>query len=252
MDERLRIVYREIAEHYTRCSANRQCSANRHSAADGQSVHADIGSDHGLLLQSLLRDSVVDFGVAVENKQSPYRNSCETLHGLAVDVRLGDGLAAVEAEECTSLSICGMGGESIVRILAQHPERLPASVVLQPNNRPELVREWALREQYLLESETLTEKLFLILRFHRSQIRHPSDSGDDGGQFSDPAYHSFDSDNALQAALQFGPMLIKRSDARLYRRLREEQDYWSKKPGLSAEARQRLGLVQTLLNSSSR
>ena len=116
-------------------------------------VHVDIGSDHGLLLASLLGSRRIEHGIAIENKQQPWRNSRETLSGLAAEVRLGDGLEALAIGEADSLSICGMGAENMTAILEKHPDRVPAKVVLQPNSRPEIVRQWAWQAGFWLVAE---------------------------------------------------------------------------------------------------
>lgn len=80
-------------------------------------THVDIGSDHGSLLVALLNQDRIKFGIAVENKQRPFDNSVRALAGLPAEVRLGDGLNPIEIGEADSLSICGMGAESIRDIL---------------------------------------------------------------------------------------------------------------------------------------
>ena len=93
-------------------------------------VHAYIGSDHGLLLASLLGSGRIHYGIAIENKQQPYENSSATLSELAAEVRLGDGLDVLKTGEADSLSICGMGAENMIGILKRHPDRVPHTVCL--------------------------------------------------------------------------------------------------------------------------
>jgi len=133
-------------------------------------VHADIGSDHGLLLASLLGSGRIDYGIAIENKQQPWENSKTTLAELAAEVRLGDGLDVLEKDEADSLSICGMGAENMVAILDRYPERIPAKVVLQPNSRSELVREWAWQAGFWLVAEQVvrTTGKYAVLSFERA------------------------------------------------------------------------------------
>src|SRR6056297_785499 len=79
-------------------------------------VHADIGSDHGHLLKALLKSGRIEFGIAIENKTQPFLNSRKTLADCRADVRLADGLAGLQKGEADCLSLCGMGGRSMVRI----------------------------------------------------------------------------------------------------------------------------------------
>ena len=102
-------------------------------------THADIGSDHGLLLASLLASGRINSGIAIENKRQPWENSTATLAGLAAEARLGDGLEVLKSGEADSLSICGMGAENMIAILERYPDRVPNTVVLQPNSRLSLI-----------------------------------------------------------------------------------------------------------------
>ncbi len=118
-------------------------------------THADIGSDHGGLLVSLLNSGRIEYGIAIENNRQPFQNSIRALTGLAAEVRFGDGLRAIQPGEADSLSICGLGAKSMLRILTVHPLRIPTHVVLQINHDPEIIRQWALDNGYHLVDEQI-------------------------------------------------------------------------------------------------
>ncbi len=174
-------------------------------------THVDVGSDHARLLAALLKSGRIERGIAIENKQQPFVNSRRRLANLAADVRFGDGLAVLEAGEAESLSICGMGAESIVQILEAFPDRVPPRVFLQPNRQPELVRRWGLRGGFHLVDERIAcgHWPYSILTFQCAADR------------DDPAYDGIDRD----AALLFGPLNLRRRSAVLERVLREELEY---------------------------
>ena len=199
-------------------------------------VHADIGSDHGLLLASLLGSGRIDYGIAIENKQQPWENSRTTLTGLAAEARFGDGLEALNVGEADSLSICGMGAENMIAILERYPDRIPAKLVLQPNSRAELVRQWAWDSRFWLVAEQVvrTTGKYSILSFERAPLE---------GELGDPAYADIDRD----CGFAFGPLMLKEVNPALVADLREEELWWSQFSKLQRQAEHRLKLIQKVL-----
>jgi tRNA (adenine22-N1)-methyltransferase len=196
-------------------------------------THADIGSDHGHLLKALLKAGRIERGIAVENKQLPLQNSRATLTGLNAEVRFGDGLEPLRRCEVDSLSICGMGGESMVRILNAFPPRVPPIVVLQPNKRADLVRRWGLQHGFHLADERVADGHwpYQVLAFARSDT------------LEDPAYAGVE----YEAALLFGPLIIKRGQPDFTGRLLEEQRYLRNLNRLGERSRHRLAVIDRLL-----
>ncbi|TWU17397.1 tRNA (adenine(22)-N(1))-methyltransferase [Novipirellula galeiformis] len=210
---------------------------------DAPVTHGDIGSDHGGLLVSLLRDKRIARGIAVENKPQPYENSCQALTALNAEVRFGDGLAVIEPGELSSLSICGMGAESIVKILEAFPDRVPDHVILQPNRQHELVRQWGLRSGFHLHEEQIAwgHWPYAVISLQRAEI-----AGGDAGEANDPAYADIDH----QAAILFGPLILKRWDPKFAARLREEAAYLRGLKQLSGDYKHRLQQIQKVLAAS--
>ena len=203
-------------------------------------VHADIGSDHGHLLAALLSARRIERGIAVENKPQPHQNSSATLERLNAEVRLGDGMDVIEKNEIDSLSICGMGGQSIVRILSEHPNRLPQQIVLQPNKAIDSVRQWARDNGYWLTDEKCTgiKRRFEVLVFRRS------------GSSPDPVYQKLDRAGLDESmGLMFGPWFLLRKDEQLLQRLAEEQRYLQERPNLTETSQARLETIRRLLTS---
>ena len=200
-------------------------------------VHADIGSDHGLLLASLLASGRIDYGIAVENKQQPFENSRQTLTGLAAEVRLGDGMEVLKCGEADSLSICGMGAENMRSILERYPDRIPAEVVLQPNSRAPLIREWAWQAGFWLAAEQVvrTTGKYAVLSFRRAPA---------GACQEDPAYTGVD----RAYGFEFGPLLLKERCADLLADILEEKSYWSQFSRLRAKGQKRLALVNAAID----
>ena len=197
-------------------------------------VHADVGSDHALLLVSLLRSGRIERGIAIENKLQPFQNSRDALIGLTAEARFSDGLESLEPFEVDSLSICGMGGESIVKILEANPHRVPSTIVLQPNRRADLVRHWALQAGFHIVDEQIAwgHWPYEIMLFEKANAIEP-----------DPAYSSVEQ----EAALMFGPVMLRRGEARFLDRLREEKAYLSEFNMLKPYGRERLRLIEQVL-----
>ena len=202
-------------------------------------THVDIGSDHGSLLVSMLNSGRIEFGIAIENKRQPFENSARALTGLPAEVRFGDGLQVLQQDEADSLSICGMGAKSMRKILAAHPNRIPPNIVLQTNHEPEIIRGWALDNGYHLVDEQIARGLwpYVTLSFRRAE-----DSKAD-----DPAYQ----DVSRQAALLFGPLVLKRKDRPFEAQLREEEFYWGNFEHLEPRRARRLELIREILAGRS-
>lgn len=232
MDERLRVVFNEIKKIYDGKYGRPSAS---HQAADG-SCHLDIGSDHGLLLRTLLRQQIVNRGIAVEKTKPPYLNSQRALAELDADVRLGNGFSVVGEGEATSLSMSGIGGATIREVLLAHPERVPKFVTLQANNHPELLRHWAIKSGFRIAAEHLTDRLFLIMTFVAQ------DESQSSAKNSDDAYDEF----GLEAGLEFGPLLLNNRDPSLMARLCEERIYLNNLKSLCDNSRRRLQLIENL------
>ncbi|TWT99004.1 tRNA (adenine(22)-N(1))-methyltransferase [Neorhodopirellula pilleata] len=197
-------------------------------------VHADIGSDHGHLLAALLATGRVVRGIAIENKPTPLANSRVALARYACDVRSGDGLEPLQPGEADSLSVCGMGGRSMVEILTRFPDRVPDHVVLQPNQRSDLIRRWGLASGFHLIDEHWVgdHRLFEVLEFSRAAA--------DVLSHDDPAYEGLD----RSAAVLLGPHHLRRRETKFVERLCEERAYYQGLQVLTPASRERLDAIE--------
>lgn len=139
---------------------------------------ADIGSDHALLPTYAVAQGRASFAVAGEVNRGPYDAASRQVAeaGLAekIEVRLGDGLAAIHPGEVDVVTIAGMGGALIVRILAEGQDKLQGvkRLILQPNVGEDLVRRWLLSEGWMLTGEQILEeegKIYEVLTADRGQ-----------------------------------------------------------------------------------
>lgn len=134
---------------------------------------ADIGTDHALLPVFLAGSGHVSMAIAGDVNAGPVEAAKRQVRdaGLeaTVSVRLGDGLAVVEPGEVDTVSIAGMGGSLMVRILDQGLSRLEGvrTLILSPHVAEDAVRRWLTAHQYAIDREILIEEdgvIYSIIR----------------------------------------------------------------------------------------
>ncbi|WP_455040661.1 tRNA (adenine(22)-N(1))-methyltransferase [Granulicatella adiacens] len=136
------------------------------SFVPNRSKVCDVGSDHAYLPVYLIQNNQITSAIAGEVVEGPFLSAKQTVRDYRmeerIDVRFGDGLQILSKEdEITAVTICGMGGELISRILEagfsgghlNGKERL----ILQPNVAEHFVREWLMNHSYRITNETVVE-----------------------------------------------------------------------------------------------
>lgn len=122
---------------------------------------ADIGTDHAHLPIYLLQQGRISEAIASDIRPGPLaraqRNVEQYQVGHAVDLRLGMGLACVRADECDTLSIAGMGGETISQVLQAAPWTAAGRhrLILQPMTMVAELRQWLWAHGYSIEKEAV-------------------------------------------------------------------------------------------------
>jgi tRNA (adenine22-N1)-methyltransferase len=130
-------------------------------------VVADIGSDHGFLPAYLLQTGRAQRVIVVEKSVAPLERARRALAGRNAEPRLGDGLEPIQPGEMDCLTMTGFGAVTMARILSRHPERVPGTVILQPNGHPRALYEWAATQGFDLRQE-LEVETYRILHFTRA------------------------------------------------------------------------------------
>jgi tRNA (adenine22-N1)-methyltransferase len=106
---------------------------------------ADVGCDHGYFPIEALRSGKVRIAVASDNKSGPLGAAEAHIRKVGLSDRiatvLSEGLSHLTPEIGT-VSIMGMGGATIVEILANAELKRVRRLILGPNKDPSRVREW--------------------------------------------------------------------------------------------------------------
>lgn len=136
---------------------------------------ADIGTDHAYLPCRLAQNGQIEAAIAADVVIGPLTAAKKQIAasgvGETVKTRLADGLEAIEPDDdINTITICGMGGDLIARILDQGKQngRLDGvtRLVLQPNNAEHKLRRWLQEQGFVITTEEIMEengKIYEIL-----------------------------------------------------------------------------------------
>ena len=141
----------------------------------------DVGSDHAYLPIELVERGQIESAIAGEVVEGPYQSAVKNVeaHGLKekIQVRLANGLAAFEeVDQVSVITIAGMGGRLISRILEEGLDKLAnvERLILQPNNREDDLRIWLQDNGFQIVAESILEeagKFYEILVVEVGQMK---------------------------------------------------------------------------------
>ncbi|UMT74712.1 tRNA (adenine(22)-N(1))-methyltransferase TrmK [Staphylococcus roterodami] len=130
-----------------------------------QGTIADIGSDHAYLPIFAIQNHLCESGVAGEVIKGPFQAAVKNVaaNQLAdkIDVRLGDGLSVIHFEDkVDNITICGMGGPLIAKILTEGQQKLSQHprLILQSNIQTENLRNTLQQLKYEIIDEIIMEE----------------------------------------------------------------------------------------------
>ena len=141
----------------------------------------DVGSDHAYLPIELVERGKIESAIAGEVVEGPYQSAVKNVeaHGLKekIQVRLANGLAAFEeVDQVSVITIAGMGGRLISRILEEGLDKLAnvERLILQPNNREDDLRIWLQDHGFEIVAVSILEesgKFYEILVVEAGQMK---------------------------------------------------------------------------------
>lgn len=170
-------------------------------AGEGERL-VDVGTDHAYLPAYLLQQGKIFCAIATDIHERPLQHAQETAALFGVEdrlsLRLCDGLAAVGAEECDTVVIAGMGGDSIVSILTAASWTADGihRLLLQPMTKTEMLRGWLPEHGYTITGEYLVRDkdfLYPVLEVRGGLCRPLTLAEQFGGVclWNDPLYREY-------------------------------------------------------------
>ena len=120
---------------------------------------ADIGTDHGYLICSLVEEGIAQRGIAADINAMPLDKARQEVIRRGLEERiqlvLTDGLTGIDPEEVDEVFIAGMGGDLMAQILDRWPgsRRSDKVFCLQPMSKGEHLRRFLFQEGFYVEEE---------------------------------------------------------------------------------------------------
>lgn len=125
---------------------------------------ADVGCDHGYLPASLVLNGKIRSAVASDINEGPL-DSCVQLvaeYSLEDKIKcvLSDGLKNISENDCLDITICGMGGELIAKILDECSWAKNSSkhFVLNPMTHPEILRKYLCDNGFEIRNDLIVKE----------------------------------------------------------------------------------------------
>lgn len=123
---------------------------------------ADIGTDHAYLPVWLILNHMAERAIAADLRPGPLERARETArrYGVAerLDFRLCDGLTGIRPEEVDTITIAGMGGDTIQSILSVAPWARDKTLLIQPMTAQSELRRWLGEWGYAIEEEHIARE----------------------------------------------------------------------------------------------
>lgn len=181
-------------------------------------VFADIGSDHAYLPCFSILQGKAKAAIAGEITEGPYLSAKKQVMkselSEVISVRKGDGLSVIkEGDAIDCITIAGMGGSLIRKILADGREKLTNvnRLILQPNLHANFLRQWLIDQDWELIDESIIEeenKVYEILVAEKGEALRPYQS------------------DSFQSSLLVGPFLARKKSSVFVKKWEEERKHW--------------------------
>ena len=130
---------------------------------------ADIGTDHGYIPVWLIENGVCQSVYASDIREGPLKKAVASAqqHGVYDKIKfsLSAGLDGCPPDGADTIIIAGMGGETMIEILAAAPWAHGKSLILQPQTKVRQLRSWLHENGYTVAAAQLVEdagRIYLI------------------------------------------------------------------------------------------
>lgn len=142
---------------------------------------ADVGTDHGYVPIWLLDHGVAEYAIAMDVRSGPLERAKEhrCQHKLEdkMEIRLSDGLKELRSQEADTVIIAGMGGELMLRILAEgaHMWDSVTDWILSPQSDWDIFRHGLEAMGFVIERESMLcedGKYYIVLQVRRGVMHY--------------------------------------------------------------------------------
>ncbi|MDE6658998.1 MAG: class I SAM-dependent methyltransferase [Eubacterium sp.] len=125
---------------------------------------ADVGCDHGYLPAYLVLNGRIQSAVAGDINEGPLHSCIQLVadYGLEDKIKcvLSNGLQNINEEDCSDISICGMGGELIAQILdaCTWSRNKDKHFILNPMTHPEILRKYLCENGFEIHKDIVVKE----------------------------------------------------------------------------------------------
>ena len=127
-------------------------------------ILCDIGCDHGYLAIKLLQENKISFAYGCDINDGPLRAAKKNFERFSLtgktEIRKSDGLKGISDIDFDLITICGMGGRLISRILSEGKEVIKnePQIILQPMTEIQILREFLYKNNFKIKREGLAKE----------------------------------------------------------------------------------------------
>lgn len=120
----------------------------------------DVGTDHAMIPVWLAQNQIAGSIWASDIREGPLESAAALIRktgtGDRIRTRLTDGLSGFGPEDGNTVILAGMGGETMVSILAEAPwTRRDTLLILEPQSKQDVLRRFLWGNGYRIRSESL-------------------------------------------------------------------------------------------------
>ena len=138
-------------------------------------IVADIGCDHGYLLELCIKNKQIKKGYAIDNKIGPLNSAKRNLSKYDnIIFKLSDGLKMVDETDINCVVIAGMGGMLINKIFSDSLDKFKNinKIIVCPNRNMDKVRQFLNDHEFKIVNEDIVyedEKFYEIIIFEKGK-----------------------------------------------------------------------------------
>lgn len=203
------------------------------------SIVADIGTDHGYLPIYLVQNNISEQVIAMDVNKGPLSKASNNIKQLhlenKIDTRLSDGLINLNKEEAQTVTICGMGGKLIAKILENGKDKITQKneLIISPQSEIQQFREYLLQNDYrIIKEEMLIDdgKFYVIIKCKlQPEIKQPEAGKSETRQSKARQCESSQSKSRYpDVYLKYGKYLLEHKSDILKEYLKKEQKSYLK------------------------